>query len=221
MKSVTAVSSSIPSLNKVFRTLFPHSTTIPSSFHTLSRNLQNSPIHHRSITLTFSLILRRQSHSLNHGFISSRNKPNFAVAKCLSSISSSAHTVDWNDAVSCSEIEEARLSEAEELALEREEDEDDASATAVKPYIPVRAFFFSTSVDLRSLVEQNKQNFIPPSSRMTNYVVLRFGDTKKAPSADHLKLLTSQLCLLRYLFRDKLLVNHVFISLIKHWIDTI
>lgn len=194
MKSVT----SIPSLNKAFQTLFTHSTTNPSLLHTLSRNLQNS---HRPITLTFSLILRRQSHSLNHSFISSSKKPSYGVAKCLSSISSSPHTVDWNDAVSCSEI-----AEAEKLCLEREEDDDDASATAVKPYIPVRAFFFSTrfvficffhfvfvqnrkiligsfcSVDLRSLVEQNKQNFVPPSSRMTNYVVLRFGDTKKAAS---------------------------------------
>ncbi|CAD5331590.1 unnamed protein product [Arabidopsis thaliana] len=42
--------------------------------------------------------------------------------------------------------------------------------------IPVRAYFFSTSVDLRSLIEQNKQNFIPPTSRMTNYVVLKFGN---------------------------------------------
>ncbi|KAL3370899.1 hypothetical protein AABB24_007762 [Solanum stoloniferum] len=186
MKSVTAISSSIPSLNKAFRTLFTHSTTNPSLLHTLSRNLQNS---HRPITLTFSLILRRQSHSLNHGLISSSKKPSFAVAKCLSTISSSAHTVDWNDALSCSEI-----AEAEELCLEREEDDDDASATAVKPYIPVRAFFFSTSVDLRSLVEQNKQNFIPPSSRMTNYVVLRFGDTKKAASALGANLSGSDCC---------------------------
>lgn len=186
MKSVTAISSSIPCLNKAFRTLFTHTTTNPSALHTLYRNLQNP---YRPITLTFSLILRRQSHSLNHGFISSRKKPSFAVAKCLSSISSSAHTVDWNDAVSCSEI-----AEAEELSLEREEDEDDASATAVKPYIPVRAFFFSTSVDLRSLVEKNKQNFIPPSSRMTNYVVLRFGDTKKAPTAFGANLSGSDCC---------------------------
>lgn len=186
MKSVTAISSSITCLNKAFRTLFTYSTTNPSVFSTLSRNLQNS---RPPITLTFSVILRRQSHSLNHGFISSRNKPTFAVAKCLSSISSSAHTVDWNDAVSYSEI-----ADAEELFLEREEDEDDASATAVKPYIPVRAFFFSTSVDLRTLVEQNKRNFIPPSSRMTNYVVLRFGDTKKAPSALGANLSGSDCC---------------------------
>ena len=35
---------------------------------------------------------------------------------------------------------------------------------------------FSCSVDLRSLVEQNKPNFIPPASRMTNYVLLKFGN---------------------------------------------
>ncbi|XP_060184852.1 protein RETARDED ROOT GROWTH-LIKE-like [Lycium barbarum] len=184
MKSVTAISSSIPCLNKAFRTLFTLSTTTnPPAF----RNLHTSPIRYRPITVTFSLILPGQSHSLNHSFVSSRKKPNFAVSKCLSSISSSAHTVDWNDAVSCSEIGEE--------ALEQEEDEDDdASATAVKPYIPVRAFFFSTSVDLRSLVEQNKQNFVPPSSRMTNYVVLRFGDTKKAPSALGANLSGSDCC---------------------------
>ncbi|KAL1819272.1 hypothetical protein ACET3Z_014141 [Daucus carota] len=46
------------------------------------------------------------------------------------------------------------------------------------PSIPVRAFLFSTSVDLKGLVEQNKPNFIPPASRMTNYVVLRFGNLR-------------------------------------------
>ncbi|EPS72085.1 hypothetical protein M569_02673, partial [Genlisea aurea] len=56
---------------------------------------------------------------------------------------------------------------------------DAASATVS---IPVRAFFFSTSVDLKSFVDQNKQNFIPPPSRMPNYVVLRFGDPKPDPN---------------------------------------
>ncbi|GJR49050.1 sporulation protein RMD1 [Tanacetum coccineum] len=44
--------------------------------------------------------------------------------------------------------------------------------------IPVRAYFFSTSVDLKSLLDQNRINFIPATSRMTNYVVLRFGTSK-------------------------------------------
>lgn len=78
--------------------------------------------------------------------------------------------MELNDVVSGSEISgrvEVEGLEEEEITIE-----------ASKAYIPVRAYFFSTSVDLRSLVEQNKQNFIPPSSRMTNYVVLRFGDLK-------------------------------------------
>ena len=36
-------------------------------------------------------------------------------------------------------------------------------------------------MDLRGLVEQNKQNFIPPTSRMTNYVVLKFGNLASSP----------------------------------------
>lgn len=31
-------------------------------------------------------------------------------------------------------------------------------------------------------MEQNKPNFIPPTSRMTNYVVLRFGNEKPGPN---------------------------------------
>ncbi|XP_020229271.1 uncharacterized protein LOC109810258 [Cajanus cajan] len=82
-----------------------------------------------------------------------------ALVRCVSSLP----TLDWNDAVSCSEVDAERSGDGTV-------DQD------TKPSIPVRAFFFSTSVDLKSLVEQNKPNFVPPSSRMTNYVVLKFGD---------------------------------------------
>jgi hypothetical protein len=41
-------------------------------------------------------------------------------------------------------------------------------------------YCFCCSVDLKSLVEQNKKNFIPPTSRMTNYVVLKFGNPSQA-----------------------------------------
>lgn len=78
---------------------------------------------------------------------------------------SSYPTLDWNDAVSCSEVDAD--ANASDSTLE---DQDS------KPSIPVRAFFFSTSVDLKSLVERNKPNFVTPSSRMTNYVVLKFGE---------------------------------------------
>ncbi|KAJ8760301.1 hypothetical protein K2173_011713 [Erythroxylum novogranatense] len=93
------------------------------------------------------------------------------VVRCISSLSSATpqqqpqqHTaVEWNGPVSCSEVGEGV----------------DGTGTTVdkdaKLSIPVRAYLFSTSVDLKSLVEQNKPNFIPPTSRMTNYVVLKFG----------------------------------------------
>ncbi|KAK8921646.1 hypothetical protein KSP39_PZI020787 [Platanthera zijinensis] len=45
-------------------------------------------------------------------------------------------------------------------------------------FIPVKAYFLCTSIDLRSLQAQNAVNVIPPSSRATNYVVLRYYDFK-------------------------------------------
>lgn len=85
------------------------------------------------------------------------------VAKCISSISST-NTL-WNEPVPGSDVGDFN--------------DEPLSEEDLKPSIPVRAYFFSTSVDLRSLVEQNKPNFIPPTSRMTNYVVLEFGNTKR------------------------------------------
>ncbi|KAI3470433.1 hypothetical protein Pfo_027096 [Paulownia fortunei] len=158
----------------------------PRSFSTLSR--KPNP----TATLSFSLVFRRQSYSshssrsltpsLAVSFL--RRNPVFAVSKCISSVSSSAATtVEWNDAISCSEAGGGV-----------EEDDDDEVSEASKASIPVRAFFFSTSVDLRSLVEQNKQNFIPPSSRMTNYVVLRFGDLRPDPNGSGSSLGGSDCC---------------------------
>ncbi|KAK1270600.1 hypothetical protein QJS04_geneDACA023494 [Acorus gramineus] len=45
-------------------------------------------------------------------------------------------------------------------------------------FIPVKAYFLSTSIDLRGLQNQNAFNVIPPSSRATNYIVLRYYDVK-------------------------------------------
>ncbi|KAG0496102.1 hypothetical protein HPP92_000793 [Vanilla planifolia] len=45
-------------------------------------------------------------------------------------------------------------------------------------FIPVKAYFLCTSIDLRSLQAQNAFNVIPPSSRATNYVVLRYYDVR-------------------------------------------
>ncbi|KAI4370647.1 hypothetical protein MLD38_018973 [Melastoma candidum] len=85
--------------------------------------------------------------------------------KCVSSFNP-AHSLEWNEPLSIPEVVGAEY----EVSVD-EEDEVDAG-----PSIPVRAFFFSTSVDLKSLMDQNRANFIPPSSRMTNYVVFKFGN---------------------------------------------
>lgn len=122
--------------------------------------------------------LGRKSYSIpRFGF--SKRSPSLAAAKCISSASSSssapASNFAWNDTIMFGED-----GAIETAVVASDEDEEDA---VVGANIPVRAFFFSTSVDLRSLVEQNKQNFIPPTSRMTNYVVLRFGDANLDPKS--------------------------------------
>ncbi|XP_024996301.1 uncharacterized protein LOC112529307 isoform X1 [Cynara cardunculus var. scolymus] len=124
-----------------------------------------------------SINLCRLSHSSSspiaptgRGYLGSSS--NSIVAKCFSYSSSSssspsvsvADTMEWHEPAACAEVDDSY--------------NDDVSEEDLKPSIPVRAYFFSTSVDLRSLVDQNKSNFIPPTSRMTNYVVLRFGSTK-------------------------------------------
>ncbi|CDP04314.1 unnamed protein product [Coffea canephora] len=166
----------IPLSPSSIRTLFTHSN--PTKYlnpHSNPSKLKNA--------FVFNLISRNYSHSSSsmpaHPFFASRRNPGFAVAKCLSSVSSSPNTVGWNDAISCSEIGDGGASEAEVTALSEVDDDDDAIAGS----IPVRAYFYSTSVDLRGLMDQNKPNLIPPSSRMTNYVVLRFGKTKSEPNA--------------------------------------
>lgn len=48
--------------------------------------------------------------------------------------------------------------------------------------IPVRAFFFCTSVDLKGLVDQKDLKVISTQSRISNYVVVQFGDYKPGPN---------------------------------------
>ncbi|KAJ0047127.1 hypothetical protein Pint_06126 [Pistacia integerrima] len=126
--------------------------------------------HHRRWLLTLSplkTLTLRTTYSYSFSFSSHFNftsEFSSLVVRCISSASSAQPhpVVNWNDAVPCSEVGDGGNNSSVE---------DDP-----KTSIPVKAYFFSTSVDLRSLVEQNKRNFIPPTSRMTNYIVLRFGN---------------------------------------------
>ncbi|GMI90255.1 RETARDED ROOT GROWTH [Hibiscus trionum] len=42
--------------------------------------------------------------------------------------------------------------------------------------IPIKAYFLCTSIDLKSMQAENLSNVIPPSSRSSNYIALRFCD---------------------------------------------
>ncbi|KAE8681988.1 hypothetical protein F3Y22_tig00111277pilonHSYRG00004 [Hibiscus syriacus] len=42
--------------------------------------------------------------------------------------------------------------------------------------IPIKAYFLCTSIDLKSMQAENLSNTIPPSSRSSNYIALRFCD---------------------------------------------
>ncbi|VVA97006.1 unnamed protein product [Arabis nemorensis] len=126
----------------------------------------------RSLSVTpsryFSNVIS-YSNSPIHGFRSSRNFESLFTLRAIASSSPAAsvqpqpnqHPGEYGATVPSSEVGDGNYGGLEE---------------ETKLSLPVRAYFFSTSVDLRSLVEQNKQNFIPPTSRMTNYVVLKFGN---------------------------------------------
>ncbi|KAL1806292.1 hypothetical protein ACET3Z_029360 [Daucus carota] len=45
--------------------------------------------------------------------------------------------------------------------------------------IPVRAFFLSTSIDLKSMQAEHLSYIVPPSSRSSNYIALRFCNSSK------------------------------------------
>ncbi|GMJ11938.1 hypothetical protein HRI_004863000 [Hibiscus trionum] len=131
-----------------------------SFFSTPSKTLRSAA------TSSPSNIISWTFNSYGGGF---SNSSRSIAVRCISSFSTPQPetVVDWNEPVSCSEVGDGG--------------DDEAVEEGTKRSIPVRAYIFSTSVDLRGLVEQNKQNFIPPTSRMTNYVVLKFGDLASSP----------------------------------------
>nr|XP_010938932.1 uncharacterized protein LOC105057908 isoform X1 [Elaeis guineensis] len=55
-------------------------------------------------------------------------------------------------------------------AVESGEEED------VVRYVPVKAYFLCTSINLKSMQTENACNVIPPTSRSSNYVALRYSD---------------------------------------------
>ncbi|XP_026411806.1 sporulation protein RMD1-like [Papaver somniferum] len=114
----------------------------------------------------------------NLGFVSvNRNGSGDVSIRGFSSAAASASTnpVELNDSASFSGVVYDTVEE-------------------IRASIPVRSFFLSTSIDLRSLIDWNKANHIPPTSRMTNYAVLRFGDTNSNPHDLEASLSGSDYC---------------------------
>ncbi|KAM7499199.1 hypothetical protein LguiA_023613 [Lonicera macranthoides] len=146
------------------------------TLYTLSNTTTTTPVptpppsHPRYFSLYQTLVPRH--------FSTSNLRPDEARRFDSSFVVAPADTLEWNEHITCSEVGSG--------------DDGGVSEEDTKASIPVRAFFFSTSVDLRSLLEQNKLYFIPPTSRMTNYVVLRFGYAK--PELNGIGLSGSDCC---------------------------
>ncbi|XP_078446790.1 protein RETARDED ROOT GROWTH, mitochondrial-like [Wolffia australiana] len=85
---------------------------------------------------------------------------------------SSGQELEWRDQPfnSCSEEDTSYTDHLLEVQQQKQ-----------SRFIPVKAYFISTSIDLRGLQAQNAFNVIPPTSRATNYVVLRYYDGKSSP----------------------------------------
>ncbi|ESR49434.1 protein retarded root growth-like [Citrus sinensis] len=168
------------------RTIFTKTPSPPPRHH---YHRYQRPLIPLSVSLakTVTCIRTRDSHSYSSSILNEQifhfDFSSSLVAHCITSASSAEPqvVVDWNDAVSCSEVGDGANGSLEE------EEEDP------RTNIPVKAYFFSTSVDLRGLVDQNRQNFIPPTSRMTNYVVLKFG-TLSNPSGTGASISGSDCC---------------------------
>ncbi|XP_031262311.1 uncharacterized protein LOC116120508 isoform X1 [Pistacia vera] len=65
-----------------------------------------------------------------------------------------------------------------DLDYELEANEDEETAK-----IPVKAYFLSTSINLKSMQAENLSDVIPPSSRSSNYIALRYCDFPSEISA--------------------------------------
>ncbi|EXC19478.1 hypothetical protein L484_014108 [Morus notabilis] len=130
---------------------------------TISTQLQTRSVFSTLQTLPLTRTLVSRTNAFAGVGIGNR-RCGFLAARCLSSSSPApAQTLEWNVPASSPELGDGDNGSVDEDTW---------------PAIPVRAYFFSTSVDLRRLLEENKANFIPPSSRMTNYVVLKFGELR-------------------------------------------
>lgn len=132
-------SSSTSTTLRAFRTLYS-SLSVTTSGVCLFRT--KTPPSSSSLLLLHALIPFRSSSSSHYSSPNSVHRliPGFSVPKCISSVSSCADTLDWNDPVSCS----SEVGDANDYDYVIQDDD-------TKPSIPVRAYFFSTRSPVLSL----------------------------------------------------------------------
>ncbi|KAJ8428982.1 hypothetical protein Cgig2_009790 [Carnegiea gigantea] len=125
------------------------------------------------LSLPETLVLPKPFHLSQSRYLPSNHPCNLTVVRCFFSLFplQSNPTVEWNEPVSYSEVDD------DVYPSENESDDPDPRGS-----IPVRAFFFCTSVDLKGLVDQKDLKVISTQSRMSNYVVVQFGDYKPGPN---------------------------------------
>lgn len=142
----------------------PNYPGLSNSFKTLgfiSRSLYSSS----RILFIFSSFLRPVPNN-RHVTIRRFSSSNQELDYNANSIVSDNQQIQ-SDNISCSEEEDSyqeHLIEVQQQKLSR--------------FIPVKAFFLCTSIDLKSLQLQNAYHVIPANSRAPNYIVLRYYDAK-------------------------------------------
>ncbi|CAN1152733.1 Protein RETARDED ROOT GROWTH, mitochondrial [Linum perenne] len=90
---------------------------------------------------------------------------------------------------------------AQNFPMELKEDESDLGK------IPVKAYFLSTSIDLKNMQGENLINVVPPTSRSTNYIVLKYYDYQPEITALGIKESLSTRYMVVFQYGSAVLIN--------------
>ncbi|XP_074588945.1 protein RETARDED ROOT GROWTH-LIKE-like [Curcuma longa] len=155
----------------------PPSPHFPSPYRVLRRGSSQIPI-------PFLLPGRGLSAAASFFLVRPR-RPTFLFLSAVSTSVGDPFPRHYSSTPSDREVESREDQQAPTPCTVHEEQEDRLSQAQQEKksrFIPVKAYFLCTSIDLRSLQAQNAFNVVsPPTSRATNYLVLRYYDAKDDP----------------------------------------
>ncbi|KAL5759430.1 hypothetical protein ACOSP7_017955 [Xanthoceras sorbifolium] len=97
------------------------------------------------------------------------NHPNPAVSGRLFFSLRPFTAIPSRVSVCCNDLDSGSFDFDHNYGLEAKEDEEIGK-------IPVKAYFLSTSINLKSMQAENLSDVVPPSSRSSNYIALRYCD---------------------------------------------